>query len=167
MEGKQVAVRFDPFDLGRAYAFIKSRAGTARWVQCQSMYWGLLQGHTERELMVVAEEARRRNKRHTQNQVLTAKRLAEFMASAEMQEKTLTQRLRDLATKELIADVDRRQFGSPGLLPGPAMSPVFEGASDASTVAPAPLVAVFPDSAASLAPAAWGKTVSLEELEIY
>ncbi len=162
VENKQVAVRYDPFDLSRAYAFIKGRAGTARWVQCQSMHWGLLQGRTERELMVAAEEMRRRNKRHTQNQMFTAKRLAEFLASAEMHEKTLVQRLQDLAAKNLIADIDHRELGLPGCSPDSAM---LLPSPDAAV--PKSLAAQSSKPADSPAPAVWGKAVNLEELEVY
>ena len=90
LENQQVPIRYDPFDVGTAYAFVEGR-----WVQCHSEYYAILHGHSERELMIASNELRRRQQCHSQGFVITAKRLAGFLQSVEADEILMAQRLRD------------------------------------------------------------------------
>ena len=54
VERKQVPVRYDPFDAGTAFAFVKGQ-----WVHCHSEYYAIFQGHSERELMLATQELRK------------------------------------------------------------------------------------------------------------
>lgn len=95
-EAKQVAVRYDPFDIGTAYAFLDRQ-----WVECHSEYYSVLHGHSERELHLASEELRKRHQNHSGQFAVTAKKLAEFLESVELEEEILTQRLSDLEARSL------------------------------------------------------------------
>lgn len=96
LEKKQVPVRYDPFDAGVAYAF----AG-GQWVRCISEHYSCFCGRSEKELMIATAELRRRNQKHTKNLTITAKTIADFLASAEANESLLSQRLRDAETRQV------------------------------------------------------------------
>ena len=115
VETNQVPVRFDPFDAGVAYAFVKGR-----WVRCISEYYPYFAGRSQRELMLATAELRRRQQRHQQQLPITARQLADFLASLEAEELLLIQRLQDAEAKAALtaitdtqtADADGRD-GSP------------------------------------------------------
>jgi putative transposase len=90
VERTQVPVRYDPYDIGTAYAYVGKR-----WVQCVSEYYARLHGRSERELMLATAELRRGAQAHAGQFTVTAKRLAEFLVSVEAEEKLLLQRLQD------------------------------------------------------------------------
>ncbi len=90
VEGTQVPVRYDPFDAGLAYAFIRKR-----WVRCISEHHARFAGRSEREIQLASAELRRRQQRHNQQFRVTARQLADFLASVEGEEVVLEQRLRD------------------------------------------------------------------------
>jgi len=96
VQGRQVAVRFDPFDAGIAYAFVHKQ-----WVRCHSEYYAVLKGRSERESMLVTEELRQRCRKHSETFGVTARQLAEFLQSVEAEETLLTQRLSDLESREI------------------------------------------------------------------
>jgi len=60
VQGSLVAVRYDPFDAGIAYAFVHRQ-----WVQCYSEHYPILKGHSEREMMLATEELRQRYHNHS------------------------------------------------------------------------------------------------------
>jgi hypothetical protein len=90
IEGEVVPVRYDPFDAGTAYAFVRKQ-----WLQCHSDCYGTLKGRSEREIMLATTELRRRYHNHSAEFHITARRLAEFLQSVEAEETLLMQRLRD------------------------------------------------------------------------
>jgi len=96
-ETKRVPIRYDPFDVGTAYAFVDGQ-----WVECHSEYYSVLRGHSEREIHLASEELRQRRHNHSRQFEITAKRLAEFLESVEVEEKVLIQRLSDLETRTLL-----------------------------------------------------------------
>jgi hypothetical protein len=104
VEKTQVPVRYDPFDAGTAYAFVKGR-----WVHCISEYHARLAGRSEREMMLATAELRKQNQRHAQQLSITARRLADFLASLEAEEELLEQRLRDAETRDLLAIINGEQ----------------------------------------------------------
>ena len=89
-EGTRVPVRYDPFDVGMAYAFVEQQ-----WVPCYSEYHTILQGRSEKEIRLASHELRRRNQISTEGKGVTAKRLADFLQSVESEEVLLQQRMRD------------------------------------------------------------------------
>jgi hypothetical protein len=96
VQKQQVAVRFDPFDAGIAYAFVHKQ-----WVQCHSEYYAVLKGRSEREVMLATQELRQRYRNHSAAFAITARHLAEFLQSVEAEEALLTQRLSDLESREI------------------------------------------------------------------
>lgn len=102
IENCNVAVRYDPFDIGIAYAFVKNR-----WTECHSEHYVVLQGHSEKEIMLASKEIRRRKLLHSRERfTMTARKLAEFLDSAEAEERCLLQRLRDRESESI------RQIGA-------------------------------------------------------
>jgi putative transposase len=94
-----VEVRYDPFDIGTIHAFVDNQ-----WVECHSEYYHAFQGRSHKELMVAAEELRKRWQNHSSHSATTAKRLAEFLAAAETQETVLAQRRADMEVRRAQAD---------------------------------------------------------------
>jgi hypothetical protein len=90
IEGTQVAVRYDPFDVGIAYAFVSKR-----WVRCTSEYYSIFRGRSEKELMIATKELRALKNSHSQQFTISAKKLADFLESVEAEEALLMQRLHD------------------------------------------------------------------------
>jgi hypothetical protein len=56
VEGTCVAVRYDPFDVGAAYAFVERQ-----WVRCYSEHHLIFQGRSEKAILLASHELRRRN----------------------------------------------------------------------------------------------------------
>jgi hypothetical protein len=93
-----VAVRYDPFDAGVAYAYVRNR-----WVRCISELYTRFQGRSQKELMLATAELRKRIQGHSKQFQVTANKLANFLASVETQEVLLSQRLQDNEAKKVIA----------------------------------------------------------------
>jgi putative transposase len=98
VEGKQVPVRYDPFNIGLAYAYVEGR-----WVQCISEYYLRLRGHSERELQFASAELRKRYQNHRGQAAITARRLADLLAEVGTHERVLLQRLHDLEGRSVFA----------------------------------------------------------------
>ncbi len=93
-EGRQVPVRYDPFNMGVAYAYIRNT-----WIYMNSEYFSVFADRTEREIQQALEELKRRMRLRGQEVKLSAKKLADFLISVESEEKLLLQRLRDAEVK--------------------------------------------------------------------
>jgi putative transposase len=123
IENNRVEVRYDPFDVGTAYALVN---GT--WAECHSEYHSTFQGHSQKEVKAVTEEIRKRSQNHSQGFPVTARRLAQFLEGVEMQEEVLNQRLRDLEARSAQTHLSTADIGvvkltdeqSPSLEYGPA-----------------------------------------------
>ena len=90
IENSSIPVRFDPYDLGVAYAFLHGR-----WVKCISQYYSIMKGRTEKELKIVASEIRQQNKKHSKTLYLNAKLIAKHIELMENSEKLLIQQMKD------------------------------------------------------------------------
>lgn len=97
VEGQDIAVRFDPLDVSVVYAQIKGR-----WQKCLSQYSTVFQGRTQREIEQASTIIRQRAKAAGHPLSLSASRLAEFLASADAEEKLRKQRLQDAALKKVL-----------------------------------------------------------------
>lgn len=124
VEGTDVLVRYDPFDIGVAFAFVQGN-----WVKCLSEHYLQLRGHTEREIQIASAELRKSQQNHARGASVTAKRLADFLASAEAHEAVLAQRQHDLETRNVLA-----RMGSYHMMLGEQEQMLFEDAS--STLSP-------------------------------
>ena len=101
VENTQVPVRFDPFDAATAYAFVKGR-----WVSCVSEHHAQFSGRSWQEIMLASEELCIQNRRHNRQFVVTARKLADFLASLEAEEVLLEQRLKDQQIKTVHAAIE-------------------------------------------------------------
>ena len=101
VERTLVPVRYDPYDVGAAYAYVGNY-----WVTCCSEHYAVFRGRSEREMMLAAAELRRHHRDHSRHTQLTARKLANFVASIEAEEALLLQRLRDAETKQVTQVVD-------------------------------------------------------------
>jgi transposase-like protein len=95
VERTRVPVRYDPHDIGIAYAFVHKQ-----WVRCISEHYRIFRGRSEQELLLAAAELQRRRRKTAMEGAITARRLAHFLKSVEAEELLLTQRLRDAAVKQ-------------------------------------------------------------------
>lgn len=101
IEGTKVPVRFDPFDLGIAYVFIKRK-----WIKCISQYYSLFKGRTESELKVISNEIRKRHQSHSKNFNINAKLIAMYISQMEEVEKLKVQRAKDKELKTSLSVLD-------------------------------------------------------------
>ncbi len=104
LERTQLPIRYDPYDMGHAYVFLKNR-----WVECISEHYTRFKGRSERELQIATEELRQRTHRHSQQFTVTAAKLAEFVAFVEAHEVLLTQRRRDAEARAVFALMEGKQ----------------------------------------------------------
>jgi putative transposase len=128
----QVPIRYDPFDIGTAFAFVDHQ-----WIECHSEHYASLHGHSEREIHLASEELHKRRQNHSGQFTVTASALADFLKSVEQEEAILNQRLSDLearsiqAQPELIANgpafPDTPEIPEPALLPAPPTNVVTYG----------------------------------------
>jgi putative transposase len=95
IENKQLKVRYDPFDIGTAYALVKNR-----WVRCHSEYYAIFNGRSEKELLIATKELRAQKTNHSRQFTVSAKRLADFLQSVAVEEASLMQRLRDAESRK-------------------------------------------------------------------
>jgi transposase InsO family protein len=95
VERTRVPVRYDPHDIGIAYAFVHKQ-----WVRCISEHYRIFRGHSEQELLLATAELQQRRRKMAMEGTITARRLAHFLKSVEAEELLLTQRLRDAAVRQ-------------------------------------------------------------------
>jgi hypothetical protein len=71
-------------------------------MECCSEHHLVLKDRSEKEVMLASKEVRRRRQLHSQERfTLTARKLADFLGSAEAEEECLVQRLRDRESKSI------------------------------------------------------------------
>ncbi|WP_245308267.1 TnsA endonuclease N-terminal domain-containing protein [Halalkalibacter urbisdiaboli] len=97
IEGKQVPVRYDPFNYSKAYAYVGKY-----WVTLYSQYELEFEGRSEKEIKLVTEEIRKRKKetQKQKNNGVSASEIASFLSSAEAHELLEMQRLKDEALRK-------------------------------------------------------------------
>jgi putative transposase len=101
VEGTSVPVRYDPFNVGRAYAYVRGQ-----WVRCLSQYYATFQGHSEKELVVATELLRQQARVHHHAAAITPRRLADFLAQVHAHERLLVQRLRDQEARGVLERIN-------------------------------------------------------------
>ncbi len=144
VERTLVPVRYDPYDAGVAYVYVRNH-----WVQCVSEHYSTLRGKSEHELMLATAELRRRAHRHAGQFTVTAKKLADFLASAEGEHALRVQRTKDREAKDIVTTIQAGLGGLP-------CNPAVVGGTPSDTNVPS-----------SLAVEARPKTLSLDNLTIY
>lgn len=112
VEGTQVPVRYNPFDLGEAFAFVLKK-----WIRCISEHYAALRGRTERELQVYATEKRQEKRKYGQELPEIAKTNAiRFLSSDQPTEKQALQRQRDLSSGDVMQLINGR-YSPPTSIP--------------------------------------------------
>ncbi len=133
VEKTQAPVRYDPYDLGLAWAFVAHR-----WVRCVSEYHAVFHGRSEKELMIASNELRARKQAYSRQFSVTASRLAAFLQSVEMEESLLAQRLKDVAMRPVLRLINSAAEGGTASKSFPDTSPpeIASIADSDSAVAP-------------------------------
>jgi putative transposase len=109
IEKTKVEVRYDPFDIGMAFAWVQGK-----WHNCVSSYHHIFKGRSVKDLRIAGEELRKAKSHSNAQKLVTAKRLAEFVAGTEATERRRRQELRDAEKKGaeiLFAGVDENNRG--------------------------------------------------------
>ncbi|WP_353054829.1 Mu transposase C-terminal domain-containing protein [Bacillus thuringiensis] len=101
LENQSVPVRYDPFDMGMAYAYVNKK-----WITCTSEYYHVLKGKTERELKLAMEEIKKRKQNHAKGYTVTAKKIAEFINNIEEKEKLMAENMK----RKLSSKMDQNEF---------------------------------------------------------
>jgi putative transposase len=110
VERTKVSVRYDPFDLGVAYAYVQGR-----WVKCISQYYSIFSGRSERELLLASLEIKQQAKLTQTPTTISAKRLADFLSDVTAHEALMLQRLRDLEGQNVLNTLGQRASSAPQL----------------------------------------------------
>lgn len=108
VERTKVPVRYDPFDLGVAYAYVQGR-----WVKCISQYYSVFNGRSEKELLLAALEIKQQAKLTKTTTTISAKRLADFLANVTEHEALLLQRVRDLEGQNVLNQIAQKSSAVP------------------------------------------------------
>jgi len=94
---KDVPVRYDPFNIGIAYAYVNDS-----WVPCYSERYTILQDRTEKENLLARKEIlKARKDQNRRYRTISAKILGDFYTSNDAIEKLLETQLRDGETKQV------------------------------------------------------------------
>jgi len=113
--GKRVEVRYEPFDMSLAYAFVDGQ-----WLTCTADAFLQAQGRSEREWELILDEWREQQRAHHRKRVsLDSSRLAAFLEEVLTEEALLSQQQRDLEGVS-IREAIIGQPMSGGLQPDPA-----------------------------------------------
>jgi putative transposase len=126
IERTRVPVRYDPYDAGTAYAYVGNH-----WIGCYAEHFSSFRGRSEREMMIAAAELRKRSQDHSREFKVTARRLADLVASVEAEESLLIQRLQDAAARR-IREVD----SGPSDQPERTVTSLSQPEPDATTTPP-------------------------------
>lgn len=95
--GKTVPVRYEPYDMGVAYAFIDGQ-----WLECIADEYGHVHGRSEREWSLILDEWREQQRQHGKKRVtVNGPLLAHFLEDMIAEEEVLIQQQRDLEAQSI------------------------------------------------------------------
>jgi transposase InsO family protein len=123
-----VNIRYDPFDAGVAYAYVRGQ-----WVKCISEYYSILKGRSEKEIWLATAELQKRQQNHQKQFLVRAKKLAEFLGSAESEEALLSQRLMDAQMTEVFQVIEGRIVSAQIDSQLPELKPIYPATQDSSS----------------------------------
>lgn len=104
VEGIKVPVRFDPYNIGIAYTYIRNE-----WLLCKSGYYSMFKNVTEKELRLITEQIRQKDKNHAKSVTINAKRIANFISLMEEDEKIMLQRAKDHESRQVLRLINPAQ----------------------------------------------------------
>ena len=91
LEGKQVPVRYDPWHMGVAWAYVHGH-----WVTCHSEKYAVLIDRTQKEVQIASTLLRDQMRRYSRGRTtITASVLAEFLSGVKQDERIMMQRHKD------------------------------------------------------------------------
>lgn len=102
IEGQSVYVRYDPFDMSIAYAYVNKY-----WVKIRSENFMVFENRTEKEIKMATIEIRKRMKNAGNTVKMTGPIIAKFLDSIESEEVLRLQHLKDKATKSAIKVIEK------------------------------------------------------------
>jgi len=88
--GSNVPVRYDPWDAGIVYAFVRGH-----WAKCYSEYYSIFKGRSELEIRIATEELIKQKGNSSKKFRILARELGDFILKAEASEALLAQQLAD------------------------------------------------------------------------
>ncbi len=92
LSNKDIPIRYDPFDKGVAWVFVK-----CRWVECHSNFYAQMKGKTEKQIQIATEiERKLRSSSAAVRRTVRPRVIAEILSDAARYEELNRQRLRDL-----------------------------------------------------------------------
>lgn len=74
LEKQKVEARYDPFNVGIAYAFANNQ-----WIKCTSSYFSIFNFRTEKEVQLASEEIKKRKKQIGKSTDISDRELAQFL----------------------------------------------------------------------------------------
>lgn len=98
VESTNVAVRYDPYDISIAYAYVNNK-----WVRCISEYYSIFRNRTERELKHITAELKKRFKNHNKSFNISAKMIADFINKSEKSERAFEQGIKDREMQSIVS----------------------------------------------------------------
>lgn len=99
---KKVPVRYDPYDISRAYAYVENC-----WVLVQSEYAATFAGCTEKEIHLITEAIHARNSNGDKRRAINASQLAKFLSGVCETEALLRQQSKDVEYKTAQQDAGK------------------------------------------------------------
>ncbi len=97
LRGSSVPVRFEPFDMSVAYAFVDDQ-----WLTCAADAFLQVQGRSEREWQLILDEWREQQRQHGRKRItVNAVLLGGFLEDVASEEAVLLQRQRDLESQPI------------------------------------------------------------------
>ena len=98
---KRVPVKYDPWDIGIAYVYVDDK-----WHKCISEHYSTLQGRSEKEIQIIAEEIKKRKKDSAKKTSVSGFQIVGFLKSTDVSEKVLQQRATDRESKQIHARIN-------------------------------------------------------------
>lgn len=93
LEGTHIPVRFNPFDVSYACAYVNGR-----WIDLKSQYAELFKGRSDREIRLISSEIRERFGKTHKRRGINAELIAAYIREANAAEAVIQQRDRDTET---------------------------------------------------------------------
>lgn len=97
VEGSQVPVRYDPYNIGVAFAYVEGQ-----WHECKSQYYAELRGITEKQLQIVTNQIKQRKVASQKRSSISASQIVELLRDVENNEELLRQRRKDMENRETV-----------------------------------------------------------------
>lgn len=101
IEKTKLKVRYDPYNLGLAYAYVNKR-----WIKCISQYYTVFNSLTEKEFKFITSEIKKYKQNHGKNFAITAQKIARFIKECENKEQFLTVKTKAIENKKTLRLVD-------------------------------------------------------------